>query len=151
MYNDGMRRILAASSLFALALVGCGGPSLSGDWTVTNDKLPPGATATANFTSNTFKMDIKAGQGGVNVSITTDGNYTLKGEELSMTTVNSTFDDSQIPAAFKPMVEPAKKAMEEAKGKATTGTVKIEGDTATFIGKDHKGEAVTMTFTKVKK
>lgn len=146
-----MRRILAASSLFAIALLGCGDPSLVGDWTVSSDKMPQGATANINFTSNAYKMDIKAGQAGVNLAITMDGTYTLKGEEMTMTAGNVTIDDSQIPAAFKAMIEPAKKQLEEGKGKTTTGSVKIEGETATFTGKDDKGQPVTMTFTKVKK
>lgn len=96
-------------------------------------------------------MDVKAGQGGVNLAISMDGTYTLKGEELTMTAGNVSIDDSQIPAAFKSMVDPIKKDLEAQKGKATTGTVKIEGETATFTGKDDKGQPISMTFTKVKK
>lgn len=96
-------------------------------------------------------MEVKAGQAGVNLAITMDGTYTLKGEELTMTAGNVTIDDSQIPAAFKAMIDPVRKDLEGQKGKATTGSVKIEGETATFTGKDDKGQPVTMTFTKVKK
>lgn len=146
-----MRRIVALSSLFALALVGCGGPSLVGDWNVTSDKMPGGAAATANFTGSDYKMEVKAGQGGMNIVIKMDGTYTLKGDQLTMTSGKVTIDDSQIPAAYKSLVAPLQKQLDEQQGKSSTGTLKIEGDTATFTGKDDKGSPINMTFSKIKK
>ena len=150
-YNLFMRRILAASSLFAFTLVGCGGPSMVGDWTVVSDKMPGGAAATANFTSSGYTMNVEAGQGGMNIVIKMDGTYTLKGDQLTMTSGNVTIDDSKIPAAYRSLVAPVQKQLDEQKGKSNTGTIKIEGDVATFNGKDDKGGPITMTFTKVKK
>lgn len=145
-----MKRTLLAVSFSTLILAGCGGPSLAGDWTVSGGQIPPGASSKISFTGNTYKMNVDVNQQGVNLKLTSDGSYTLNGEELSMTTNNIAIDDSAVPAAFKAFLEPIKKQLETAKGKTQTGKIKIEGETATFEGKDDKGQPVSLTFTKVK-
>jgi len=151
-YNDGMRRILAASSLFALALVGCGGPSLSGDYDISGGKMPSGAKSTANFSGSNvvIKMELPLPTGGAPIKMDLSGTYTLSGEKLEINITTAKLDESSIPAALKPMVDANKGQMEGLKSKLT-GTIKFEGDVATYTAKDEKGGDASMTFTKAKK
>lgn len=152
MYNDGMRRILGASSLFALALVGCGGPSLSGDYDISGGKMPSGAKSTANFSGSNvvIKMELPLPTGGAPIKMDMSGTYTLSGEKLEINITTAKLDESSIPAALKPMIDANKGQMEGLKSKLT-GTVKFEGDVATYTAKDEKGGDASMTFTKAKK
>ena len=152
MYNDGMRRILAASSLFALALVGCGGPSLSGDYDISGGKMPSGAKSTANFSGSNvvINMELPLPTGGAPIKMDMSGTYTLSGEKLEINITTAKLDESSIPAALKPMIDANKGQMEGLKSKLT-GTVKFEGDVATYTAKDEKGGDASMTFTKAKK
>jgi hypothetical protein len=151
-YNLFMRRILAASSLFALVLVGCGGPSLSGDYEVSGGKMPNGAKSTANFSGSNIviKMELPLPTGGAPLKMDMSGTYTLSGEKLDIDISSAKLDESSVPAALKPMIDANKGQMEGLKSKLT-GTVKFEGDVATYTAKDEKGGDASMTFTKAKK
>ncbi len=147
-----MRRILAASSLFALALVGCGGPSLSGDYTVDAGKMPQGMKAVANFSGSNvlIKMEMPIPMGDKPIKMEMSGTYTLSGENLVMDITSTKLDESSVPAALKPMLDANKGQMDQMKSKST-GTVKFEGDVVTYTAKDEKGADASMTMTKVKK
>ena len=147
-----MRRFLAASSLFAVALVGCGGPSLSGDYDISGGKMPAGAKSVANFSGSnvTIKLELPLPTGGTPLKMDMSGTYTLAGEKLDISITSAKLDESTVPAALKPMIEANKRQMDDLKTKMS-GTVKFEGDVATYTAKDEKGGDASMTFTKVKK
>lgn len=147
-----MRRFLAVSTILALALVGCGGPTIAGEYDMSGGKMPAGGSAKMTFADSKVNVAIAIPlpTGGNPIKMDMSGTYTVNGDKLDMDITTAKLDESSVPAALKPMIAANKGQMDAMKFK-TTGTFKIEGDVVTYTAKDDKGADASMTLTKVKK
>ncbi|MBS1728558.1 MAG: hypothetical protein JST51_17715 [Armatimonadetes bacterium] len=134
-------RIYRALPLALVCLAGCGGPSLVGKWTMSGASAPPGAITIIEFTSDSFTQTVDMAQP-IQVHAVGKGVYKIQGDKISMTVNDVEIDDSKFPEALKAAV---KGTIDKQKGQTITGTLKIEGDTATITA--DKG---TITLAKVK-
>lgn len=104
--------------------------------------MPPGATVSMEFTSNTFKQTVDASNAGMSIHADSTGTYTITDKKIKMTTTDIKLDDSKLPPAAKEII---KAAIEKEKGKSQEGELKIDGDTATIT--TDKG---VLTLTRAK-
>ena len=135
-------RISRLLPIALVCLVGCGGPSLVGKWTMSGAGVPSGAKTTIEFTSDKFTQVMDMDQMGMKIHVDSSGTYTFDGKKLKMKVTDIKLDDSKLPDAVKSM---AKTQMEAEKGKEQEADVKLEADTATLTAKGS-----TATLTKVK-
>ncbi len=146
-----MKRSLLAVSFSTLILAGCGGPSLAGDYDVSGGTLPAGQKAVATFSGSNVnvKLDLTLPGAGGALKMDLGGTYTLAGDKLDMSITTVKIDEASIPPQLKALIA-ANKGQADAMKFKTTGTIKFDGDTATYTAKDDKGQDASMTFTKVK-
>jgi hypothetical protein len=128
---------------FALVcLIGCGGPSLSGKYTMTGDGIPPGGKIVLDFNGGKFSQSLDVEQMGMKIHADSTGTYKLDGKKLSMTVTDVKVDDSKLPIQVREIV---KSQIADSKAKTQESDVKFEGDTVTLTS---NGKSATLTKVK---
>ena len=125
-----------------VCLVGCGGPSLSGKYSVAADGMPPGTKIVMEFNSGKYTQTVDADAMGMKLHSDTTGTYTYDGKKIVMTITDIKVGDSNLPAAAK---EQMKAQIEAGKSKPQESEVKIDGENMTFTT---NGKAITLTKIK---
>jgi hypothetical protein len=135
-------RIVMLLPLALVCLVGCGGPSIDGKYSMTGEGTPPGGTIVIDFKAGKFTQTMDVDQFGMKIHADTTGTYTYDGKKLKMTVTDIKVDDAKLPEQVKAMI---KGQIEETKTKSQESDVKIEGEviSLTSAGK-------TATLTKIK-
>lgn len=126
------------------ALCGCqNGRSVVGTWSMTGTLLPNGAKAEATFGADgKAKSKILISSNGLEVAATVDGNYSVRGDEITMTIDDVSLTD--FPPAFKQFEGQAKDMISKI-GQQGVGKLKWDSDNQFTIISD-KGP--TTTFKK---
>ncbi|MEI7985591.1 MAG: hypothetical protein WCI55_08175 [Armatimonadota bacterium] len=128
---------------FALiSLVGCGGPTIDGKYSMTGEGTPPGGKIVMDLKAGKFTQTMDVEQMGMKIHADTTGTYTFDGKKIKMTVTDIKVDDANLPAQVKEMI---KGQIEQTKSKTQESDVKIEGEVVTLTS-----EGKTATLTKIK-
>lgn len=107
-----MRATVAVLALSSLLIAGCSsGPSVAGNWNVTNVKgMPDGSTMKASFTNPdkmqmTFVMKAPMGATEASIAGTVDGTFKMEGETMTMSATAVDMKVSGVPDNLKSIVE----------------------------------------------